>query len=258
MTSHPGRSAQSDPEGLPRLPTSSRLVVISPHLDDGVLGCGDLLAENPGGVMVTVFAGQPPRYPPLTSWDERGGFEEGADVVAVRREEDRRALTALGARPVWLPFPDPQYGSRPNTREVADALIAALDEIVPDAVAMPLGIFHDDHILAGDAAIDALGRRPSWAWLVYADAIYRRVPDLVDRRLQQIGGLGLTLRELAVAGVRSADLKRRAVACYESQVRALERSWDGGASDAFEPERYWQIVHAAARPTGSDRPAERA
>ena len=216
--------------------------MISPHLDDGVLSCGDLLAAHPGAVMVTIFAGQPPDYPPLTSWDERGGFEEGADVVAVRREEDRQALTVLGARPVWLPFPDPQYGSRPNTREVAHALVDALDEILPDAVAMPLGIFHDDHILTGDAAIDALGRRPSWTWLVYADAIYRRVPDLVDRRLQQLSGLRLTMRELDVRGVRAADQKRRAVACYASQVRALERSWDGGASDAFEPERYWQIV----------------
>jgi len=231
--------------------------VISPHLDDGVLGCGDLLAENPAAVMVTVFAGRPPTYPPLTSWDERGGFEDGADVVAARQEEDRRALRVLGARPTWLPFPDPQYGSRPDLREVVDALIAALDEIAPEAVALPLGIFHDDHILTGDAAIDALGRRASPTWLVYADAIYRRVPDLVERRLGDLSERGLTLREIDVLGVSASDRKRRAVVCYRSQVRALERSWEGGVSDAFAPERYWQIVGGDVTTAGPERTATR-
>jgi LmbE family N-acetylglucosaminyl deacetylase len=132
-------------------------------------------------------------------------------------------------------------------------LTAVLDKMSPHAVAVPLGIFHDDHVLTSDAALDALSRRAPPIWLIYADAIYRRVPDLVDRRLQQIGELGLTLRELDVPGSGVGDLKRRAVACYQSQVRALERSWDGGVSDAFEPERYWQVVHAEATPSGSDR-----
>jgi LmbE family N-acetylglucosaminyl deacetylase len=255
VTSRSVRPTRADPGTAVRLPAGSRLVVISPHLDDGVLSCGDLLAEHPGADMVTVFAGRPRAYPPLTSWDERGGFEEGADVVAARREEDRRALTVLGARPTWLPFPDPQYGSRPDRREVADALIAALDALAPDAVALPLGIFHDDHILTGDAAIDALGRRPSPTWLVYADAIYRRVPDLVERRLRDLSGRGLTLRELDAPGIGVGDRKRRAVACYRSQVGALERSWEGGVSDAFEPERYWHVVPESTSIT-ADRLAE--
>jgi LmbE family N-acetylglucosaminyl deacetylase len=230
---------------MPPLPVGSRLVVISPHLDDGVLSCGDLLAEYAGAVVVTVFGGQPPAYPALTSWDERGGFEDGADVVAARREEDRRALTVLGACPRWLPFPDPQYGSRPGRRAVADALTAALDAISPEAVATPLGIFHDDHILASDGAIQVLCPRTSLPWLVYADAIYRRVPDLVERRLRELArissGRGLVLRALDLPIVGASDRKRRAVACYRSQVRALERSWEGGISDALEPERYWQV-----------------
>jgi LmbE family N-acetylglucosaminyl deacetylase len=189
----------------------------------------------------------------LTSWDERGGFEDGADVVAARREEDRQALAVLGAHPVWLPFPDPQYGTKPSRREVAKALTVALDDARPDAVAMPLGIFHDDHILASDAAIDALRLHAPPIWLVYADAIYRRVPDLVKERLRGLDGLGLTLHALDVPAIGAGDRKQRAVACYRSQVRALERSWDDGVSDAFGAERYWQVVRRDVALPPSDR-----
>jgi LmbE family N-acetylglucosaminyl deacetylase len=243
------------------LPSISRLVVISPHLDDGVLSCGDLLAAHPGAVVITAFAGRPAVYPPLTSWDERGGFEDGADVVAARRSEDEQALAVLGARPCWLPFPDPQYGARPSRRDVAEALSAALDTMSPETVAMPLGIFHDDHILASDAAIeaafDARRRQAAPTWLVYADAIYRPLPDLVDRRLQELGERGLSLREVDVRFGAASDLKRRAAACYRSQVRALERSWESGVSDALEPERYWQVARVDAAQAGRVRPAER-
>ena len=224
-----------------RAPTA-RLAVFSPHLDDGVLSCGDLLAEHPGSVVVTAFAGRPAAYPPLTSWDERAGFESGADVVGARRQEDEQALTVLGARPHWLDFPDPQYGVKPTQRDLADALGAALDETSAEIVLMPLGLFHDDHILTSDAALDVLRQRSSLVWLAYADAIYRPLPDLLDRRVQMLRDAGLILNDVAAIGGGASDRKRRAVACYASQVRALARSWDGGATDAFEPERYWRLT----------------
>ena len=34
-----------------------RVVVLSPHLDDAVLGCGRLMAAHPGATVVTVYAG---------------------------------------------------------------------------------------------------------------------------------------------------------------------------------------------------------
>jgi LmbE family N-acetylglucosaminyl deacetylase len=231
---------------------TATLTVISPHLDDAVLSCGDLLAQRPGAVVVTAFAGIPDRYPELTSWDARAGFEDGADVVGARREEDRAALAVLGARPSWLPFPDPQYGPKPERRELAEALGAAVDELSPELVLLPLGLFHDDHILTGDAVLDALRTRPGLRAIAYADAIYRRVPDLVDRRLAALRAAGLDLQALAALDAPASPEKHRAVACYRSQVRALERSWDGGVSDAFEPEQYW-LVTAPAATAGSTR-----
>jgi LmbE family N-acetylglucosaminyl deacetylase len=118
---------------------------------------------------------------------------------------------------------------------------------------MPLGLFHDDHIAASDAAIDAARRRPRLVGLVYADAIYRPLPDLLDHRLRALADAGFVLREVCVPRGVASDRKRRAVACYASQVRALACSWESGVADAFEPERYWQIAMPAASATAPGR-----
>src|SRR4051812_4728612 len=80
------------------------VMIVSPHLDDAVFGCGELLGARPGSVVVTVFAGAPPTYETVTEWDALAGFRAGDDVMAARRAEDRDALAVLGARPVWLDF----------------------------------------------------------------------------------------------------------------------------------------------------------
>src|SRR4030081_1428904 len=81
-----------------------RIVVVSPHMDDAVLGTAQLLSAHPGATVVTVFAGQPPEYPePMTRWDQLAGFASGDDVIAARRDEDTKALTELDPTPVWPP-----------------------------------------------------------------------------------------------------------------------------------------------------------
>jgi LmbE family N-acetylglucosaminyl deacetylase len=233
-----------------------RLVCVSPHLDDVVLSCGDALAAHSGAVVVTAFAGHPDTYPDLTSWDARAGFEQGADVVAARRAEDAAALAILGATPHWLDFPDPQYGERPSRSVLAEALMQSLTALTPATVMVPVGLFHDDHILTSDAALDVLRGRPELPWFVYADAIYRRVPQLLDERLALLRAAGFEIRPVETPGGPTSDRKRRAVACYRSQVMALERSWDGGVSDAYEPEQLWQITAPLARPPVANRAGE--
>ena len=49
--------------GLPLPGELDRVVIVSPHLDDAVLGCGNFMAAHPGAVVVTVFAGQSARIP---------------------------------------------------------------------------------------------------------------------------------------------------------------------------------------------------
>src|SRR6516225_7758926 len=90
--------------------TLDRIVVVSPHFDDAVLGAAHLLSTYRGSTVITVLGGWPPAYPGQpTAWDAAGGFKSGDDVVAIRRQEDASAMTLLEARTVWLPFPDHQY-----------------------------------------------------------------------------------------------------------------------------------------------------
>ena len=112
----------------------ARVVIVSPHLDDAVLGCGQLMAEW-GATVVTVFAGNPPAYPtPQREWDRQSGFAPGDDVMAARRDEDHRALAVLGATPQHLEFVEYTYnpGDKPvRPATIAPALRDALDDPCP-------------------------------------------------------------------------------------------------------------------------------
>src|SRR4051794_3926081 len=101
----------------------ARVVVVSPHLDDAVLGCGQLMAQWPGATVITVFAGNPAAYPtPQREWDRQSGFAPGDDVMAARRVEDAKALAVLDATPQHLDFVE--YTYNPGDKPVRPAVIA--------------------------------------------------------------------------------------------------------------------------------------
>jgi LmbE family N-acetylglucosaminyl deacetylase len=215
---------------------------VSPHCDDAVFGCGELLADRPGSAVITVFAGRPGPGVPLTRWDAAAGFVEGDDVVGQRRAEDRAALAVLGARPRWLPFLDAQYGGPAGVDAIVAGLAAAVRACRPDVVAIPLGLFHEDHTSTHEAGLRLARRWPQLTWLLYADALYRRINGLVEDRLARLHGDGFTPVPLPPPSLRRHELKRRAVACYASQVRALSAPGPDGLADVFEPERYWRLT----------------
>jgi LmbE family N-acetylglucosaminyl deacetylase len=219
---------------------TSRLVAISPHLDDAVLGCSALLAAYPGAIVVTVFAGRPPDGTPLPAWDEAAGFRAGDDVVGIRRTEDRAALHTLGARPRWLDFLDAQYGDPPAVDAIVPALESAIGSADAAIVGIPLGLFHSDHALAHAAALALLRRHPEWRWLAYEEPMYRRVPGALDDRRAALRKAGVTAN--ALDRVRAPRRKRRALACYASQLRALRTPGRPGVADALAGERYWELT----------------
>ena len=219
---------------------SGRLVVVSPHLDDGVLGCSGLLSRYDSAVVVTIFAGRPPASAPLPPWDEAAGFRPGDDVIGARRAEDRAALEMFGAEPVWLPFLDSQYGDSPAVDAIVPVLESALGAAPMRTVCIPLGLFHSDHLLAHAAALRLLRRRPRWQWLAYEEPMYRRVPGALDARLAALAAAGIGVRLFGSAAA-PAD-KPRALACYASQLRALGTPGRPGHADALAPERYWTLT----------------
>jgi LmbE family N-acetylglucosaminyl deacetylase len=216
------------------------LLAVSPHLDDAVLSCGDWLAAHPCSLVVTVFAGRPPRGAPLAPWDADAGFSAADDVIGLRRGEDRRALSGLGARPSWLRFRDAQYGGSPSAEAVTRALGAAIRRVNPPAVCFPLGLFHSDHLLVAEACLRLACRDERRAWLAYADALYRSLDGLLARRLAELRRRGFRLS--AAAPRRDAgEAKRRAIAEYASQLRALRTPGRLGIADALAPERIWRL-----------------
>jgi LmbE family N-acetylglucosaminyl deacetylase len=215
-----------------------RVVAISPHLDDAVLSAGGLLAHLAQPSVFTVFAGFPTPLPNLTEWDADCGFSEGEDVVALRREEDRRALQRLGATAHWLDFLDSQYSeARPSACDIAAELTTRLKLLAFDAIAFPLGIDHEDHELTHDACALLLeeGSLAS-IWVAWTDVPYRvRSPELISKRVDSLQSQGFHLERAVVVPDQQ---KTAAVKEYPSQVKGLGE----GIDDAWAPEEFYVLT----------------
>jgi LmbE family N-acetylglucosaminyl deacetylase len=220
------------------------LLAVSPHLDDAVFACGGLLGSRTASAVVTVFAGRPPDGQPLTEWDRASGFREGDDPIAARREEDRRALMQLNAQPEWLEFLDSQYRCRLDESSLAAALESAIMHNCrahgcSASVLFPLGLFHSDHRLVSDTCLGIAKRHPQIGWFTYEDALYRRLPDLVEQRLGKLQSAGF--RSGCVLECFPPAAKQDAVYEYQSQIRALATPGRLTYKDALEPERYRKL-----------------
>ncbi len=231
----------------------ARIVIVSPHLDDAVLGCGLLMIANPGATVVTVFAGNPPAYPaPMRYWDVQGGFGPDDDVMEVRRAEDRTALARLDATPHHLDFVEHTYnpGDRPVPPEtIAGPLAAAIREHDPTAVFAPFGLANPDHDVTHRAAmlvrdrLSAGGGSGAPAWFCYEDCGYKHIPGMLAWRVARL--FNKDVWPTPACPPVSTDLarKRAAVDCYPTQLLALEDDWQIMAKlEAPAPEQYWRLA----------------
>jgi LmbE family N-acetylglucosaminyl deacetylase len=89
-------------------------VYLSPHLDDALYSCGGWIARQASAgarvTVLTICAGDPPTGP-LSDFTRElhDRWGESVPPMQARREEDRRACEALGARAVHLGVPDAVY-----------------------------------------------------------------------------------------------------------------------------------------------------
>ncbi|MCA7951681.1 PIG-L family deacetylase [Burkholderia seminalis] len=226
----------------------TRWLVVSPHLDDAVFSCGHLLAQAPGSIVVTVFAGIPPRGTPAPPWDRRAGFDHADEAVRARRDEDARALALLGAQPVWLDFLDDQYGVPAASTAIAARVADVIDAHDGFGVLAPAGLFHRDHLQVQQAVLSLLPRhadtpaRASPVWRFYEDAPYRRIDGLMARRVidwRERGWIAHPVGAPAGSDPRGAAAKAAAVAAYASQVALFEPHM---RADLHEPETYWRLA----------------
>ncbi|WP_323069574.1 PIG-L deacetylase family protein [Mycetohabitans endofungorum] len=222
---------------------TTRWLVISPHLDDAVFGCGRLLAQAPGSIVATVFAGIPPRAMPTPPWDRDAGFASAHEAMQARRVEDRHALSILRAEPHWLDFLDDQYGCTVSDDALLDALRSLLDTHAQMGVLAPAGLFHRDHLRVQHAMLALLGEQSATRrWFFYEDALYRRKEGLMEQRLAHWKAQGWTAQPAALVDEDTTDgsalAKAKAVRAYRSQV-ALFRP--DTLLDLERAECYWQL-----------------
>lgn len=221
-------------------------LVISPHLDDAVLSCAQLIRTRPGTTIMTILAGFPPGV--HTGWSARTtGLPVAKDANLKRRSEDQSAARALGARTAWVDIPAQEYGPAfPTDRllRISQSIVAAVTTGEFPSVFIPLGVTHPDHIIVSDAALRAVLDSKSESY-VYMDMPYGQAsPRRVRRRLRRIGR-EFEIEPLAPFAV-DPETKAEAVNAYSSQVEELRRGFGRHFSRVFsDPERYWRIRPSA-------------
>ncbi len=162
----------------------TRVLALSPHLDDAVFSAGGTLARLASAgaqvTVATVFTAtvQDPQGFALACQLDKGLGPE-VDYMALRREEDRAACAHLGAEPRHLPFaeaPHRGYASAPElfadlradddvAARIAPALRALLNELRPDLILAPQAVgAHVDHVAVLEALDAAAPSAPVLWW----------------------------------------------------------------------------------------------
>ncbi len=228
---------------------SLRYVFLSPHLDDAVLSCGNLLlALGPAAdvTVCTMFTEQsPPHTASARAYLRQCGAGSAPELYARRRAEDAGVLGAVGAEHVHAGFDDalfrkrsgalatrlarllPEVGHvyptyrlhvaagrvRRSDRHVVRAVTELVERLVapgPTVLVAPLGVGrHVDHVLVRDVAAHVGGDVLYYADLPYA---LRQGPDpafVAEHRLAPVA--------VPVSGHGKTPL----IAGYRTQVEAL-------------------------------------
>lgn len=156
----------------------TRVVAVSPHLDDALFSAGatlaTLAADGAHVEVVTVFTATMPRPRGFAlACQTEKGIPAQVDYMALRRREDVRACEAIGAFAVHLGLPEAPHrgydsaaalfaGAREDDA-IAETVAAALDPLLHDAdlVLTCQGVgAHVDHL----QVLRALGGRPDARW----------------------------------------------------------------------------------------------
>ena len=109
-------------------------------------------------------------------------------------------------------------------------------------VLVPFGLANPDHDVTHQAALRVLERIPEVAWFCYEDSGYKHIPGMLAWRVTQLFRRGLWPTPVAIPIDGGRDAKDAAVACYGSQLLALDADWDLAPKLAASPEQFWRLA----------------
>lgn len=216
--------------GLTRTTPAGPIALLSPHLDDGILSLGAVVADwtrrgTPVRI-VTVLAGDPGSMAPAGPWDRTSGFTTEGEAARLRREEDRAACGLVGAEPVWLSYGDAQYGRAAGDDRIWAELLDAVGD-APTVLSPGFPLQHADHAWLGTLALER--RDPAWRFGLYVEQPYAIGSG---RPRDHDGRLGFDPSFTWVpSGIRARRAKRMAMRTYRSQHEQLARVVSGTWSD---------------------------
>jgi LmbE family N-acetylglucosaminyl deacetylase len=220
---------RADPEEL----FPGTLLLLVPHVDDCVLGCGGTLARlsRPDRIHVayaTDGAGSPE---PVLPWRDH---RDVAALVRDRLEEGRRAMGSLGIpRDQVHFFALPDGRLRRHGNELEDRIRTLVAAIRPDHVLAPFRYDrHPDHLALNRAATEICrgGDLPLTEYFVYHRSRLLPRGDVREYIRPEL------LREVDVAPV--ADRKARALRMFTSQTT---RYYDWQTRPNLTPELIDQV-----------------
>ena len=181
---------QRDREPILRSAPTGRIVVLAPHMDDEVFGCGGTIAQMVArrATVTVVFMTDGRKGYAAATMQGRAAEEIAAWEAALsetRKEESRRAAKILGYQDVlYLELPD---GALACTPGAVGRLASALRVLQPDAVFLPfLTDIHHDHwltnVIFAEAATAAALRSEvmCWGYEVWTPAPANTVVDVTD------------------------------------------------------------------------------
>jgi len=127
------------------------ILVIAPHPDDEVLGCGGTIAKHTLKKDKVYLCIVTKAYPP--EWSE--------EEIGERKEEVLRAGKILGIKNTYfLDLPTVKLDTIPQ-KELNEAITQVVDEVQPEVLYIPhAGDLHRDHQLVFNATIVAARPRP--------------------------------------------------------------------------------------------------
>jgi LmbE family N-acetylglucosaminyl deacetylase len=226
-----------------------KILVLSPHLDDGVLSIGGIIAKAASHgadvIVATPFSeGGIERDLSPFALDLQASWNLGAEPYERRRQEDLAAVHNLGARAVYgqlldspsrndlrgaSHYPDRHaIFSAPADRDEARQTLADLfrdwiDDFQPDLILCPLGVGrHVDHILVTQAFHDVATRGNLEVGL-YEDMPYATgiippaSPDSVAAALERTAWTVIGSEFVAV----DLEIKLQSIGQYVSQVSRI-------------------------------------
>jgi len=129
----------------------ARVLVIAPHPDDEVLGCGGTMVKHASEGDEVYLCIVTKAYP--TEWSE--------DEIGTKRDEVLRANKILGVRKTYfLDLPTVQLDTVPR-KKITDVITQVVNEVKPEVVYFPhRGDANSDHQLVFNAAMVSVRPKP--------------------------------------------------------------------------------------------------